>query len=349
MVIMRSLVNFAAIVVEYLGREEVKDFIFTVHHTTIASRGIALLGFGILVIQGSILTAILITIATLITAMVALVVWPGRIPSIYAPYLRMQRHATCSKEDRHGIGFWEGAADLATANAKLASKVAEAVAISEGDKVLDVGVGFVNNMETWLQHKPGSVEALSISLSEVEEARKRYRQMPNVSAVCGNMCCMPHGDEVFDVVICIESVFQCGSREKFIKEAYRVLKPGGRLVMTDLVATEGGAVSGAAGIFWQAVVCMPECNRTTEEAWQRQLESVGFETSKESITDNSLTPYIVDYSMSLVNSRMPFSDGPPLCTTYMSCALATMLEKNRPFDYLLGVCVKPHHMDPKAS
>jgi len=346
---MRSLVNSVAVVVEYLGREDVKDFIFTIHHTTIASRGIALLVFAALVLQGSILTAILITIVTLIITLVALIGWPGHVPSVYAPYLMMQQHATCLNEDRHGMGYWEGAVDLASANVRLAEKAAETATISSSDKILDVGIGFVNNIEPWLRYEPESIEGFGISLSEVEDARERYRRSPNVAATCGNVCSMPYGDEAFDVVMCIESAFQCGSREKFIKEAYRVLKPGGRLVITDLVATAGKAVNGVADLFWQAVVCMPDCNHITAEEWSRQAEGVGFETRNEIITDKTLTPYIIDYSAALVKSRMPFSDGPPLCANYASYALATSLEMHRPFDYLLGVCVKPNHMESKAS
>lgn len=59
-----------------------------------------------------------------------------------------------------------------------------------------------------------------------------------VSFVCGNALEMPFGDAAFDVVISQEAFCHVPDKPRLIAECSRVLKPGGRMAFTDILATD---------------------------------------------------------------------------------------------------------------
>ncbi|KXK53966.1 MAG: UbiE/COQ5 methyltransferase [Chlorobi bacterium OLB5] len=50
---------------------------------------------------------------------------------------------------------------------------------------------------------------------------------------------LPFNKETFDAVYCIDAINHLKNRDKVLKEIYRVLKPGGRLVYTDPIVVSG--------------------------------------------------------------------------------------------------------------
>ena len=112
----------------------------------------------------------------------------------------------------------------------------EKAGVKSTDHVLDAGCG-IGGSSIFLAKRTGC-KVTGISLSERQV--KKAREIAEKEAVTGKIIfeVMNYGktsfpDESFDVVWGCESICYADEKEQFIKEAYRLLKPGGRLVVAD--------------------------------------------------------------------------------------------------------------------
>jgi ubiquinone/menaquinone biosynthesis C-methylase UbiE len=94
-------------------------------------------------------------------------------------------------------------------------------------KVLVVGCGSRDEMSILNDKCEGT--GLDISKVAVEKSKKNY---PRFRYIVGDAQNMPFGQERFDCIVCSEVIEHLPDDEKFLEEAYRVLKPQGRLIIT---------------------------------------------------------------------------------------------------------------------
>jgi tocopherol O-methyltransferase len=101
-------------------------------------------------------------------------------------------------------------------------------------RILDLGCG-IGGSSLYLAEKLGA-QVTGISLSPVQIKRARERALNQglanqVTFEVANALEMPFADQSFDWVWSLESGEHMPDKTKFLQECYRVLKPGGRLIL----------------------------------------------------------------------------------------------------------------------
>ena len=114
----------------------------------------------------------------------------------------------------------------------------------------------------------------------------------------GDACAMPFEDGAFDLVIALECAFHFPSRTRFLAEAYRVLRAGGRLVIADFVPSRAlrpllGAQELVLGPYMRHVLGPADVSYTTQR-YQEAARSAGFGPSQAlDITAHTIPTYPV--------------------------------------------------------
>ena len=104
--------------------------------------------------------------------------------------------------------------------------------IDAGD-VLDVGSGD-GLMAELLAPQVRSLVCLDVNPRVVEAARSRLRPFPQVRVDLGDMHDLPVADAAVDCVMCFQVLPYSDRPKQVFAEAARVLRPGGRLLLTTL-------------------------------------------------------------------------------------------------------------------
>ncbi len=134
-------------------------------------------------------------------------------------------------------GYWdETTTNLHEALMKENEILAKIAGITSSDRVLDAGCGVGGSSLYLADHFKCQVVGITLSEKQAETARRKAKERglekpPEFFSMDYTKTSFPSAS--FDVVWAIESVCHAENKEDFIKEARRLLKPNGRLVVAD--------------------------------------------------------------------------------------------------------------------
>jgi 27-O-demethylrifamycin SV methyltransferase len=189
-------------------------------------------------------------------------------------------------------GYWENDADdssVEVATDRLTDLMISGLAAQPGQRVLDIGCGIGHPARRLVRTSDVHVVGISISHLQVQQANEDA-----VAAGLGDKATfqfadamdLPFPDGSFDAAWAFESMWHMPDRGRVLAETARVLRPGGRLVVADVVQREPITPEG------QVVIDHIKANYGvttlgTVDEYERNLAAAGFvDVEIRDITDN---------------------------------------------------------------
>jgi SAM-dependent methyltransferase len=181
------------------------------------------------------------------------------------------------------LGLWaDDEEDYAQACEALARRVADAAALRPRARVLCVACGAGDELRLLASSCPGA------ELTGVERDAALVQAARTQLAVLGTQVRVIEGDGTaldrlglaearFDAVLCIDAAYHLRPREAFLRQAFALLAPGGRLAYTDLCLDASAAAWRAPLLRGAAALCGLSAQELLPAATQvGRLRRLGF-------------------------------------------------------------------------
>jgi microcystin synthetase protein McyJ len=212
-----------------------------------------------------------------------------------------QRGDLFGKQPFANYGYWTRPdMSMEEAAEALTALVATACGLSSRDHLLDVGCGYGAGAAVCMRRfQPQSIVGIDVTELRLEYGRDYVRQQGfdgRIDLRMGDATRMEFEDASFDKLMSVECAFHFDPRTDFLREAARVLRPGGTLALTDMIPRRGvdpGAyLQGVAAV--GTGVCLDNpANAYDADTYAGYLRDAGFAAVRiESIIDWTRIPFV---------------------------------------------------------
>lgn len=179
------------------------------------------------------------------------------------------------------LGLWEGdGSDPAEAPVAVRRLVRTLAAeLPTGGTILDVGNGLAAQDPLIAEiARPELLIALNITSSQLVAGRDRLAEA-GAHAVNADATAIPLRGDMVDGVISVEAAFHFPSRARFFAEAFRVLRPGGVLSMSDIPTNRlpRGPLEALAGVTQLRVWGLRRASAASAAEIEAAVRRAGFE------------------------------------------------------------------------
>ena len=203
-----------------------------------------------------------------------------KVENLYAP--GVENYA----DFHHGylnFGLWEnGNIDYLKAAENLVHRMGTLAGLNQTSKLLDVGTGMGTQDIYFLQNfSPLFIEGLDVTWKHIQHCRRRAREAgveDRLRFHHGSAVEIPFPDNSFTHLISIEAPEHFDSREKFLREALRVLQPGGVIAMADFIPKRmpRNALERFVGESARRLWKVPRENVYTADVYSEKMRVIGF-------------------------------------------------------------------------
>jgi ubiquinone/menaquinone biosynthesis C-methylase UbiE len=214
------------------------------------------------------------------------------------------------------VGYWEdrdtfgppnlpgNGGDYGKACRTLLNMLLRCARLSPGDALLEVGFGqAVSTFIIAAHYQNLKIAAIDLTPEHVITAKAKLTQGALISFHLDSATEMKTvSDASQNVVLGLECAFHFDSREKFLGQVLRVLKPGGRIVLADIILSKGTKALRNASDWVPACkdfsetlsksMGVPACNHVDVDGYKALLEELGFtEILVEDISAKTTVPF----------------------------------------------------------
>jgi tocopherol O-methyltransferase len=151
--------------------------------------------------------------------------------------------------------------------------------LKKGDTVLDAGCGVGGTTIYIAEHHPVTAVGITIVPSQIERAKNYAHQSTaanRINFLLKDYTKTGFKPNSFDKIFGIESICHAVEKKDFINEAFRILKPGGRLVVLDAFRIKNKLTSKESRIYNEFLDGFALDNIASKDRFGKSMKKAGF-------------------------------------------------------------------------